>query len=154
MNEETYEYGQLDTAFIENFPPIRSIRDEHGNPLDASQHNLDLDSSRTNTLLATEQTNNHLKEFFERVERRELAIFGQFMTETVQKLSQANLTITQQQLSQAVLEEEQKEELDENARPLIGEFKHFNPNTTADRIVTEPREGMMVAELVNDRVII
>ena len=150
VNEETYEYGQLDTAFIEKFPPIHSIRDEHGNPLDASQHNLDLDSTRTNTLLATEQTNNHLKEFLERVERRELAIFGQFMTETVQNLSQANLTITQQQLSEAVLEEKQEEELDENARLLIGEFKHFDPNITAQSIVTEPREGMMVVELVND----
>ena len=29
VNEETYDYGQLDTAFIENFPPIHSIRDEH-----------------------------------------------------------------------------------------------------------------------------
>ena len=76
------------------------------------------------------------------------------MTETVQNLSHANLTIRQQQLSEAVLEEEQEEELDENARPLIGEFKHFDPNITVQSIVTEPREGMMVAELVNDRVII
>ena len=154
LNEETYNYGQLDTAFIENFPPIRSIRDEHGNPLDASQHTLDLDSTRTNPLLATEQTNNHLKEFFERVERRELAIVGQFMTETVQNLSQANLFTTCQQQSKVVLEEEPEEELDENAHPLIDEFKHFDPNTTADSIVLEPREGMMVAELVYNRVII
>ena len=110
---------------IEKFPPIHSIRDEHGNPLDTSQHNLDLDSTRMNNLLATEQMKYYLKEFLERVEKRELAIFGQFMTETVQNLSQGNLTITQQQLSEVVLEEEQEEELDENAHPLIGEFKHL-----------------------------
>ena len=97
---------------------------------------------------------NNLKKFLERAEKKELAIFGELMTETVQNLSQGNLSTTSEQQIEAELEEEQEEEMDENACPLISEFKYFDPNTTADSIVQEPEEGMMCVELVNDRVII
>ena len=153
VTDSTYDFDRADPSFIQKMPPVRSIRDEQGLPMNASLENVSLDNSiRTFPRIVTEQTRRHMTAFLERAANKELAIYGDLMNEAVQNMSIANQS--QHEAMEQGLNVEELEEGEEYEPPLIGEFQNFQQNMTAEDIIDDPAEGWMLAELITDKVIL
>ena len=90
--------------------------------------------------------------FLERAANKELAIYGDLMNKAVQNMSIANQS--QHEAMEQGLNIEELEEWEEYEPPLIGEFQNFQQNMTAEDIIDDPAEGLMLAELITDKVIL
>ena len=131
VTEESFNYANLNRAFIENLYPNRACRDEYGDPLPFSQANVK--DVRVGAEIALSVARYALENFMRNIVRGGFEVYHEYLSEII-----ANMTSAGQQQPDEILEdeeftlEEESEMVETGDRQLYArlDLKNFQPDVT------------------------